>query len=137
VSGHPGLTEQVLEFHRAFGLPVQPWPAAWIDGDLTALRQRLLDEEVQELRDAVAVGDVVEIADALADIAYIVAGTAVVHGIDLDAVIREVHRSNMAKLGPDGRPILRADGKVLKPEGWEPPRIHETLRASPLGEVGR
>lgn len=72
--------------------------------------------------------DHVEVADALADIVYVAYGTALTYGIDLDAVLQEVHRSNMSKLGPDGRPILREDGKVLKGPGYFPPAIGEVLR---------
>jgi predicted HAD superfamily Cof-like phosphohydrolase len=64
--------------------------------------------------------DIVEIADALADIIYIACGTAVSYGIPLNRVFDEVHRSNMAKL-VDGKVIRRADGKILKPDGWTPP----------------
>jgi predicted HAD superfamily Cof-like phosphohydrolase len=84
------------------------------------LRIRLLREEFDEYIKAENEDDIVEIADALADIIYIACGTAVSYGIPLDKVFDEVHRSNMAKL-VDGKPIRRDDGKVLKPEGWTPP----------------
>ena len=73
--------------------------------------------------------DIVEIADALADIIYIACGTAVSYGIPLDKVFEEVHRSNMAKL-VDGKVLRRADGKVQKPEGWTPPDIAGVLKKS-------
>ena len=114
-------------FHSAFGLPVRDRPTADIPADEAMLRQALLDEEVDELRAAVRAGDVVAIADALADIVYIACGTAHAYGIDLDAVVAEVHRSNMTKLGGDGRPVYRADGKVLKGPAYEPPRVAAIL----------
>ena len=114
-------------FHEAFGLPVRRRPTADIPTEEAVLRQALLDEEVDELRVAVGEGDVVGIADALADIVYIACGTAHAYGIDLDAVMAEVHRSNMTKLGADGRPVHRADGKVLKGPSYEPPQVAAVL----------
>ncbi len=114
-------------FHDAFGLPVRSRPTADIPGEEAVLRQALLDEEVDELRDAVRAGDVVGIADALADIVYIACGTAHAYGIDLDAVVAEVHRSNMTKLGADGHPLYRADGKVLKGPTYQPPQVAAVL----------
>jgi predicted HAD superfamily Cof-like phosphohydrolase len=105
-------SEYVEEFHRAFGLAVRSAPEAAVPE--SDLRTRLLVEEVQEYYDAVEAGNVVEVADALADIVYVAFGTALSHGIDLDAVLAEVHRSNMSKLGADGQPLLRGDGKVIK-----------------------
>ena len=69
-------------------------------------------EEVGKFVAASEKGDLVGIADALADIVYVVYGTALTYGLDLDAVLREVHRSNMSKLGSDGKPLIRDDGKV-------------------------
>ena len=122
-------------FHAAFGLPVRDRPTADIPAAEAELRQALLDEEVDELRVAVAVGDVVGIADALADIVYIACGTAHAYGIDLDAVVAEVHRSNMTKLGGDGRPVYRSDGKVLKGPAYEPPRVATVLGLSAAPEA--
>lgn len=116
----------VGEFHEAFGLPDLDTPSIPHVSEIW-LRQGLIDEEVEELREANLNRDIVEVADALADIIYVACGTALVYGIDLEAVFEEVHRSNMAKLGPDGQPIYRGDGKVLKPEGWTPPAIARAL----------
>jgi predicted HAD superfamily Cof-like phosphohydrolase len=127
----PGPTSriagQVARFHRAYGLPVRERPVASLDVGEMALRQALMDEEVGELREAALAGDIVEVADALADIVYIAYGTAHVYGIDLDAVLDEVHASNMTKLGPDGRVLRRADGKVLKGADYRPPDIARVL----------
>jgi len=118
-------------FHAAFGLPVRERPTVDIPVEEAQLRQALLDEEVAELRAAVASADVVAIADALADIVYIACGTAHAYGVDLDAVVAEVHRSNMTKLGGDGRPVYRSDGKVLKGPAYEAPRLAAVLGLSP------
>jgi predicted HAD superfamily Cof-like phosphohydrolase len=90
---------------------------------------KLITEEFNELCDAEEANDLVEIADALADIIYIACGTAVSYGIPLDKVFEEVHRSNMAKL-VDGKVLRREDGKVQKPEGWTPPDIEGVLKKS-------
>ncbi|RIJ76417.1 nucleotide pyrophosphohydrolase [Nakamurella silvestris] len=119
--------EQVADFHRIYGLPHRLHPSADVGAGQAALRQALIDEEVGELREAAAALDIVEIADALADIVYVAYGTAHVYGIDLDAVISEVHRSNMTKLDADGNPLRRADGKILKGPGYEPPNVAKIL----------
>ena len=111
-----------------------------IDGSLARLRIALLAEEVDEFVDAVAASDLVAIADALADIVYVAYGTAVTYGIDLDMVLGEVHRSNMSKLGKDGRPLIREDGKVIKSDQYFPPDIARVLalqRPLPLTTTGR
>lgn len=190
--------QMLLEFHTAFGLPVNHRPSI-PDSDEENLRADLLDEEFSELTDALFFEDLVEIADALADILYIAEGTALVYGvrispdhpvgqssvmgpprmptvsaqvtrvhaelstevakaseaqfkqkpfavqkhlsnvrslcyqmaglfdINLDVLLEEVHRANMSKLGPDGKPIYRADGKVLKPKGWTAPDVAGVL----------
>lgn len=118
----------VTEFHEAFGLTQNAKPILPAQ-DIRDLRIKLLTEEFNEYNTAEAENDLVEIADALADIIYIACGTAVAYGIPLDKVFAEVHRSNMAKLGPDGKPIYRDDGKVLKPAGWTPPNVKSILDA--------
>lgn len=112
------------EFHAALHVHAGWMPATpttIIPPYLHELRQALLDEEVDELREAVAAADVVKIADALADITYVVGGTAVTYGIPLDAVLAEVHKSNMTKTNtPD-------EAKLVKGPGYEPPHIAEVL----------
>lgn len=118
----------VNAFHRAFGLPRRRSPSLdGVDRALVELRTRLLDEETAEFADAAARRDLVGMADALADVVYVAYGSALTFGLDLDAVLREVHRSNMSKLDADGRPVLRDDGKVLKPPGYFRPDVAHVL----------
>lgn len=102
-------------------------PTAAIDPALARLRVDLVQEEVGEFAAASEQADLIGIADALADIVYVAYGAALTYGIDLDAVLREVHRSNMSKLGSDGKPVLRADGKVLKSDRYVRPDIAAAL----------
>jgi predicted HAD superfamily Cof-like phosphohydrolase len=111
----------VREFHEAFELPAPVRPT--LNGFPGALRVRLIEEEAEEFREAVAHGDLVEMVDALCDLLYVTYGAAVSLGVDLDPFFAEVHKSNMAKRGAG----KRADGKQLKPDGWEPPRIADLL----------
>lgn len=118
----------VKAFHRAFGQRIGEKPELPDSAERT-LRMKLLAEEMYEYTVAENENDLVEIADALADIIYIACGTAVSYGIPLDAIFEEVHSSNMAKL-VDGKVIYREDGKVKKPEGWMPPDIAGVLNKS-------
>ena len=118
-------------FHEAFGLPRASLPILGIPAGLAKLRVDLLVEEVGEFADATAARDLVGIADALADIVYVAYGAAVTYGIDLDAAIREVHRSNMSKLDEDGQPVYRDDGKVLKSARYTAPDISKVLLFQP------
>lgn len=119
------LFKALERFHNAYEVPVRYVPIA--DPDESDLRTELLREEVQEYYDAVRDKDVVAVADALADIVYVAFGTALAHGVDLPAVLHEVHRSNMSKLGEDGRAIRREDGKVLKGPNYSPPDLEPLL----------
>jgi len=115
----------VRDFHQAFGQRIGEKPE-FPDREERILRRKLITEEFNELTDAEYANDLVEVADALADIIYIACGTAVSYGIPLDDVFAEVHRSNMAKL-VDGKVIRREDGKIQKPEGWTAPDIKSVL----------
>jgi predicted HAD superfamily Cof-like phosphohydrolase len=115
----------VKDFHVAFGQRVGEKPELPEQNE-RALRMRLLSEEWEEYRSAEYDNDIVEIADALADIIYIACGTAVSYGIPLDEIFNEVHRSNMAKL-VDGKVLRREDGKIQKPEGWTAPDIKSII----------
>jgi predicted HAD superfamily Cof-like phosphohydrolase len=119
--------EQVQEFHETYGLPVEAAPK--IDDEKTnALRINLLAEELEELKEALAVGDVVEVLDALTDLQYVLDGAYLsfgLHGVKT-AAFDEVHRSNMSKLGEDGKPIRRPeDGKVMKGPNYFKPDISQ------------
>jgi predicted HAD superfamily Cof-like phosphohydrolase len=115
----------VREFHEVFGVavadqPIQPAP------ETVALRRSLIEEEKRELFEAMASENLAQIAKELADLLYVVYGTAVSYGIETLPVFIEVHRSNMEK-APGGIVKRRPDGKVLKPEGWQPPDIAKLI----------
>ena len=112
--------ELVGDFMEAFGQDVQFEPT-WPDFNTRELRLELIQEELDELSDAIADRDMIQIADALTDLLYVVYGAGHTFGLDLDECFQEVHRSNMSKLGENGRPIYREDGKVMKgPSFFEP-----------------
>ena len=119
------MYNDVKDFHKAFGQRIGETPKL-PDENERHLRKVLLQEEFNEYITAEAENDIVEIADALADIIYIACGTAVSYGIPLDIIFDEVHNSNMSKL-VDGKVIRRSDGKIQKPEGWMPPNIANIL----------
>lgn len=139
--------ELVRQFMEVFGHPVHNEPVGidLTDGvEWEKMRLALIQEEFAELleaagypesarwiRDVVLVkdheADVVECADALGDLEYVINGMALGMGVDLPAVVAEIHRSNMTKLGPDGKPIYREDGKILKGEGYERPNLRGVL----------
>jgi predicted HAD superfamily Cof-like phosphohydrolase len=125
------VMELVGEFHVAFNLPVATRPRGRVEPELSELRIELLREEFEEFKQAVAQGDPVAIADALGDIVYVAYGAAVTYGIDLDEVVKEIHRANMSKLGRDGQPLLRDDGKVLKSDSYSPPDVEGVLLDQP------
>ena len=112
--------ELVQNFMSAFGQEIKDEPVL-PDWNTCALRLDLITEEVKELEVALANENLIDIADALTDILYVVYGAGHAFGIDLDACFEEVHRSNMSKLGQDGKPVYREDGKVLKgPDYFDP-----------------
>lgn len=121
------IVKSLLEFNNAFEIPKMDSPGLSND-ELIELRIKLLKEEVEEYAEAARSGDLVEVLDALADIGYILAGTIINHGMQhiYDDAFDEVHRSNMAKL-VDGKVLRREDGKVMKPEGWQPPNLAQFL----------
>ena len=112
--------ELVGDFMEVFGQEIKDEPVL-PDWNTCALRLDLITEEVKELEVALANENLIDIADALTDILYVVYGAGHAFGIDLDACFEEVHRSNMSKLGQDGKPVYREDGKVLKgPDYFDP-----------------
>lgn len=117
----------VREWHEAFDVPVVDAPG--IPESRLQMRLAILEEEVAELRAAAEAGDMVEVLDALCDIQYVLDGTFLefgLHGVKGKAMV-EVHASNMSKLGIDGRPVLREDGKVLKGPHFFPPDLASLL----------
>lgn len=132
------LLKQVLQFHDTYGRPIGVYPRLPYETE-RELRRKLLEEEHDEYLLAEAQNDIVGIADALGDMAYIIAGTAIVYGIPLDEVMDEIQRANMSKLGADGKPLVRADGKILKGPNYTPPDIKSIIdkayfRAMKAGE---
>lgn len=151
---------QVRDFHEKFGVPV----GDSLNLDERELRAKLILEEAVETVAAMgfevdcelygpdsaphvagpriatfegippsSVGDIVEVADGIADLIYVALGAAIAFGIDIDPIFEEVHRTNMEKVG--GR--TRDDGKILKPEGWEPPRILPILLDQDMAHLRR
>ena len=105
----------------------QPEKSGFPNDRTTDLRLNLIDEEFKELKDAVEAKDIVEVADALADMLYVIYGAGHAFGINLDLAFNNVHASNMSKMGEDGKPIYREDGKVLKGPNYFPPKIKRAL----------
>ncbi len=120
----------VTEFHHAFGLDIKDAPTAELNTAKNKLRFDLMKEENEEYLEAANNGDLVEVADALGDMLYILCGTIIEHGMQdkIVAVFDEIQRSNMSKLGPDGKPIYREDGKVLKGPNYFKPDIASMLK---------
>ena len=118
--------ELVGDFMEAFGQDVNIEPT-WPDFSTRELRLEVIQEEVDELGEAMEQRDMVGIADALTDILYVVYGTGHSYGIDLDECFQEVHSSNMSKLGEDGKPIRRDDGKILKGPNYFEPDLESIL----------
>ena len=118
----PDMQADVLEFCERFGHYVGEAPGVppW---DTVKLRHRLVYEETTETLDAIVTEDVEGVADGIVDSIYVLLGTAVSYGIDIAPIWRAVHAANMAKVGG----ATRADGKILKPEGWQPPNIKQLL----------
>ena len=118
--------ELVEDFMEAMGQEVNAVPT-FPEDEIQRLRLDLIEEELDELHYAIDNKDMVEIADALGDLLYVVYGAGHAFGIDLDECFKEIHASNMSKLGPDGKPIKREDGKVLKPDTFFPPDLKSIL----------
>lgn len=121
--------EAVYEFHRVFGIGNNDAPEHNIGESEFLLRHRLMLEENEEYLEACRKGDLVEIADALGDMMYILYGTICKHGLQdkIADIFDEIHRSNMSKLDADGRPIYREDGKVMKSDRYFRPDIAKYL----------
>lgn len=144
--------ELVKQFHEVYNLPIMMGETPSCDRERIHMRMGLISEEFAELTGALygaeartiietasvaakAADDhtrnTIEVADAMADLVYVIYGMALECGIDLDAVLAEVQASNLSKLGADGKPIYREDGKVLKGPGFFPPNIAKVLGLEP------
>ena len=121
----------VKEFHKAFKLDYLDRPKANLGMDKNKLRFNLMKEENEEYFEAASNNDMVEVADALGDMLYILCGTIIEHGMEhkIDEIFREIQNSNMSKLGADGSPIYREDGKVLKGPNYFKPDIEGILNS--------
>lgn len=119
---------QVKAFHEAFKIPYEKAPKI-PSKERCLLRFKLLQEELDEFVAAYKDNDLVEVADALTDIQYILYGTVIEFGLQhhFEALFDEVQRSNMSKLDDDGNPIYREDGKVLKSKNYSPPQLKSIL----------
>ncbi len=122
--------EAVAKFHQTFGLGVSHEPMADLGTEKNSLRFRLMDEENREYLQAAEEDNLVEVADALGDMLYILCGTILEHGMQykIEEVFNEIQRSNMSKLGEDGKPVYREDGKVLKGPNYFKPDIASILK---------
>ena len=117
-------------FHTTYGLGVSEEIKADLGTQKNNLRFELMKEENEEYLEAVQNNDIVEIADALGDMLYILCGTILEHGLQhkIEAVFDEIQRSNMSKLGEDGKPIYREDGKVMKGPNYFKPNFEAILK---------
>ena len=122
--------DHVAKFHDTFGINNEATPKAAVGTDTYLLRYKLMREENEEYLEAAENGDLVEIADALGDMMYILCGTILSHGLQhkIEEVFEEIQRSNMSKLDANGKPIYREDGKVLKSELYFKPNIADILK---------
>ena len=148
--GAPSPMELVQEFHRTYSMPIRSFDDPTLSYERLGMRMSLIAEEFAELvgavygkraraiietataaAEAVAADDgerdVIEAADALADLIYVIYGMAIESGMDLDSVLAEVQASNLSKLMPDGSVKLREDGKVLKGPNFFPPNVARGL----------
>ena len=120
----------VKQFHSAFGLGILDSVKADLGEKTNVLRYNLMKEENEEYLEAVRNDDIVEIADALGDMLYILCGTILEHGLQhkIEAVFDEIQRSNMSKLDDNGLPIYRQDGKVMKGPNYFKPDVALMLK---------
>jgi predicted HAD superfamily Cof-like phosphohydrolase len=121
------VLDLVTHFHQSFGIPARAIPTAEIPE--AEMRFEIMREENEEYREACEKQDLVAIADALGDQLYVLCGTIIAHGLQdkIEAIVSEIHRSNMSKLDGNGQPILRADGKILKSESYFRPDLKPIL----------
>ena len=116
--------DDVKKFMKTFGQSVIANPQ-FPDEKTMKLRFDLIQEELNELQDAMKQKNLKEVADALTDILYVTYGAGCAYGIDLDKCFKEVQRANMSKLGKDGKPIYNDKGKVMKGPDYLPPNLKQ------------
>ena len=119
----------VKNFHDSFGIENKEIPS--LNNKSFMLRFNLMKEENEEYLNACKEGNIIEIADALGDMMYILCGTILSHGLQykIEEIFTEIQSSNMSKLGEDGKPIYREDGKVLKGPNYFKPNIKTILHS--------
>tara|TARA_B100001121_G_scaffold250733_1_gene226775 strand:- start:79 stop:468 length:390 start_codon:yes stop_codon:yes gene_type:complete len=122
--------ESVKLFHQKFNINYLNEPKANIPDEIKELRFKLMEEENLEYLKATKENDIVEIADALGDMLYILCGTIISHGLQnkIEEIFQEIQNSNMSKLDDNGKPIYRDDGKVLKGPNYFKPDIRKILK---------
>ncbi len=119
----------VKKFHQVFKLNYSESPTTKISKETIKLRFKLMAEENEEYLHAAKNNDLVEVADALGDMMYILCGTIIEHGLQykIEKIFDEIQKSNLSKLGNDGLPIYRDDGKVMKGPNYFKPNISKIL----------
>ena len=122
--------EAVTKFHESYGLRIEHTPKANLPKNISELRFNLMKEENEEYLQAAQDQDLIEIGDALGDMLYILCGTIIAHGFQdkIESIFDEIQRSNMSKLGADGKPIYRKDGKVMKGPNYFKPNLNKFLK---------
>ena len=119
--------QSLSEFHCTFNFPQDvPW---FVDGQpkTLALRKKLIEEEVSELLEALTENNKADILKELVDVVVVCVGLADTYGWDFDEAFARVHRSNMSKVGKDGKPLYREDGKLLKGDQYAPPYLGDLV----------
>ena len=121
--------EAVTKFHESYCLGIEHTPKANLPKNISELRFNLMKEENEEYLQAAQDEDLIEIGDALGDMLYILCGTIIAHGFQdkIESIFDEIQRSNMSKLGADGKPIFRKDGKVMKGPNYFKPDLKKIL----------
>jgi predicted HAD superfamily Cof-like phosphohydrolase len=121
--------EAVTKFHESYGLEIEYTPKANLPKNISELRFNLMKEENDEYLQAAQDEDLIEIGDALGDMLYILCGTIIAHGFQdkIESIFDEIQLSNMSKLGADGKPIYRKDGKVMKGPNYFKPDLKKIL----------
>ena len=119
--------EKVGLFMKTFGQEVKK-KSGFSTEKINKLRVSLINEELEEFKEAIKNNDLKEVADALTDILYVTYGAGHAFGIDLDKCFDEVQNSNMSKLGQDGKPIYNNDGKVMKGPNYFKPDLSKVLK---------